>query len=146
RARAARVWQLDLSNVFAVGAVRHLASLIAETRADIVHTHLWNADVLSGLAARYARAPSAVSTVRRAYLPRPGSSGWSAVRRPALSRAYRLAYRLFDRVIAVSDYVRRDLAERPGIRVDERVDVIHDGIDVRRIGTGEVAFDDEDRQ
>src|SRR5262249_16169089 len=87
-----------------------------------------------------------VSTVHGAYHPILGTSGWTAVRRHTLSRAYRLTYRLFDRVIAVSDYVRPDLPQRPGIRVHERVDVIHHGIDVSRIGAGEEARDDEDRQ
>jgi glycosyltransferase involved in cell wall biosynthesis len=147
-ASASHVSQVDLSNVFDIGSVRRLRSVIAAARPDIVHTHLWNADVIGGAAARLARVPVVVSTVYGAYHLLIGVTGFTALRRSALSRTYRLPYRLFDRVVALSEYVRRDLVERPGIRVDSRVvDVIHAGIDESRLAGVEstVARSDVDR-
>lgn len=130
----ARVWSLDLANVFDLRTVAHLSSLISEARPHVVHTHLWNADVLGGLAAWYARAPVSVATVYGAYHLPIGVTGARALRRRTLSRSYRVIYRCFDRVIAVSDYVRDDLIRRPGIGVDPRtIEVIRAGLDFGRI-------------
>jgi glycosyltransferase involved in cell wall biosynthesis len=115
RAAAARTRALDASSVFAPRTVRRLASWMREERAQLVHTHLWNADVLGGLAARQAGLP-AVSTVYGAYHLPIGVAGLRGLRRRALSRAYRAIYARFDRVIALSEYIRKDLIERAGIR------------------------------
>jgi glycosyltransferase involved in cell wall biosynthesis len=53
-----------------------------------------------------------------------------ALRKALLSRLHRVAYHLFDVVIAVSHSVARDLAQRPGVPVSSRrIRVIQNGID-----------------
>ena len=67
RRHAAGIWSLDLLRVARPGTVRRLARLMRDTRADLVHTHLWSADLLGGLAARQARVRATVSTVTAEY-------------------------------------------------------------------------------
>jgi glycosyltransferase involved in cell wall biosynthesis len=134
RRYAAAVWTMPLHRLFDPRAIVRLAGLIAETRAEVVHTHLWNADVLGALAARRARVPILVTTVQGAYHQAIGAAGIARMRRALLGRTYRIIYGCFDRVVAVARYVRDDLAGRPGIRVDPGlVEIIPNGLDVDRI-------------
>jgi glycosyltransferase involved in cell wall biosynthesis len=134
RAHAADVWPMNLGNPFDPRAALRLEAVIRRWEPDIVHTHLWNADVLGGWAARRARAPAAVSTVYGAYHLPIGQSGLRSVRRGALSLCYRTAYRGFVRVIALSNYIRDDLSERSGVRVDRGIiEVIRHGFDAGRV-------------
>jgi glycosyltransferase involved in cell wall biosynthesis len=120
---------LDLLNVFNVGTVRRLARLMRRLRVDVVHTHTWRADVLGGLAATLARVPVRVSSVRADYFaPADEGRGGRAVR-AALRGAYPLTYRLFDRLIAVSDYLAGRLAHRRGLAVSAaKIVTVHNGI------------------
>jgi len=126
---------VDMSSVFNVAAVTRLSSLMRAANADLVHTHLWNADVLGGLAARRAGIP-AVATVYGAYHLPIDVTGVRGIRRRVLSRAWRTIYRGFDRVIAISNYVREDLIGRAGVRVPgDRIEVIYPGFDRSRVVT-----------
>ena len=131
RRHATHVWSLDLVNLRRPGTVRQLAALMRESRTDLVHTHLWTADVLGGLAARLAGVRRVVSSVAGAYFLPIDVTGVRRARRLGLSRVFRLIYRGCDRVIAPSRYIADDLLTRPGIRVpSERVRVIENGVDV----------------
>lgn len=124
-AAAATATELEMPDIFRAAAAAKLSRLIRRTRAQVVHTHLWNADVLGGLAARHAGAPVLVSTVYGAYHLPVGGNRLRTLKQRTLSSAYRAIYRLFDQVVAVSDYVRRDLAQRAGVRLESgRVTVI----------------------
>lgn len=134
RRHARDVWSLDLLRIGRRATVRRLAQLIAEARSQIVHTHLWTADVIGGLAARRARVPHIVSSVQGSYFLPVGANGWRRWRRRVMSRTYRGVYRWFDRVIAASAFVATDLAGRPGWRVPQgKLQVIHNGVDLARI-------------
>jgi glycosyltransferase involved in cell wall biosynthesis len=134
RKHAARLWSFDLVNVFDPRTVRRLRTLMDEVKPAIVHTHLWSADLLAGLAARLAGVPVIVSTVHGAYHVPIGVRGVRQVRRASLSLGYRTVYRWFDRIIAVSSHVRDDLVNRQGVRVEPRsIEVIPNGLDLRRI-------------
>lgn len=134
RRHAAAAWPLDLGRVFDPRAVDRLARRMADARADIVHTQLWNADVLGVLAARRARVPIAISTVQGAYHPLVGVAGLARWRRRVLGLTYRAIYRRFDRVVAVSHAVRDDLVARRGLRVNpRRILVIPNALDLDRI-------------
>ena len=131
RRHASHVWSLDLVDLRRPRTVTRLAALMRESRADLVHTHLWTADVLGGLAARLAGIRRIVSSVAGAYFLPIGVSGVRRARRILFSRVFRTIYRGCDRVIAPSRYVAEDLLTRPGIRVPrERVRVIENGVDV----------------
>ena len=113
-----------------VGATRVIAAAIDRWSIDLVHTHLWNADLFGGVAAAWRGVPS-VSTVHGSNFLPFGVTGLHRVRRQGLSLVYRAVYRLSDRVLAPSQALLTDLAERPGIRVPpSRVTVVHNGIDL----------------
>jgi len=127
---AVQVTNLDLVRL-RPHTVRHLAALMRDARCDLVHTHLWTADVLGGLAAHLAGVGAWVSSVAGAYFLPFDVTGARRVRRLAMSRLYRSIYRGCDRVIAPSRYVANDLRTRPGIGVPEgRIEVIENGVDV----------------
>ena len=127
---ADRISSLDLTRLARPSTVLRLARLMRETRADIVHTHLWTADTLGGLAARLAGVTATVATVTGAYHLPIGVTGLRKLGRVAKSRAYRAIYRLFDRVITCSEYVANDLRDRAGVRVSPaKIDVVHNGVD-----------------
>lgn len=117
-------------------SILKIASLIKRWKIDVVHTCLYTSDVGGILAARIARAPRVVSHIvgRNFYVTE--ERGLRRVRRRLLSSCYRLVYRLSDRLIAVSEAVKVDLAERRGVRVSpEKITVIrhspgHDGLAV----------------
>ncbi len=134
RRHARDVWSLDLLRLGRTATVRRLSRLIAEARSQIVHTHLWTADVIGGLAARNAGVQHTVSSVAGSYFLPIGVDGWHRRRRLAMSRMYRGVYRWFDRVIAPSASVATDLIHRPGWRVPPgKLRVIHNGVDLARI-------------
>jgi glycosyltransferase involved in cell wall biosynthesis len=134
RRHAAAVWTMDLGRVFDPRVVARLVAIMRQTRAELVHTQLWNADVLGALAARRAGIPILVTTVHGAYYQPIGVAGIARIRQAVLSRSYRAIYRRFDRVVAVARYVRDDLAERPGMRVEpSAIDVIPNGLDFDRV-------------
>ena len=131
RRHASQVWSLDLVDLRKPSTITRLAGLMRDARCDVVHTHLWTADVLGGLAARLAGVRRVVSSVAGAYFLPIGVSGWRRARRQGFSRLFRAIYRRCDRVIAPSHYVADDLLTRPGIRVpQERLCVIENGVDV----------------
>lgn len=131
---ADRIWSLDLTRLSRPPTVFTLARLMRETRCDIVHTQLWTADTLGGIAARLAGVRRTVATVTGPYHLPIDVSGLAKLGRLAKSRVYRASYLLFDRVITASEYIAADLRRRSGLRVSSRrVDVIHYGVDPARV-------------
>jgi glycosyltransferase involved in cell wall biosynthesis len=103
-------------------AITRAAKLIRQIGPDLVHTHLLRADLLGGIAARWAGVPVVLTT---AYAV---GDFRRAVRRasdPLLDAACRL---LPTHVLAVSDAVRQDCLTRLGWPAD-RVRTIRTGID-----------------
>ena len=100
--------------------------------------------LLKGLASRDVEVsvacPAAgptVSTVYGAYHLPVGVTGLRGVRRRALSLSYRAIYGRFDRIIALSEYIRDDLAGRRGLRASAgAVEVIAPGLDADRSKPG----------
>jgi len=134
RRDATRVFSLDLVDLRRLSTVTRLAGMMRESRCDIVHTHLWTADVLGGLAARLAGVRRVVSSVAGAYFLPIDVTGGKRVRRQAFSCVFRSIYWGCDRVIAPSQYVADDLSARSGIRVPRgRISVIQNGVDVHEV-------------
>jgi glycosyltransferase involved in cell wall biosynthesis len=102
----------SLRTVF--GVARH----IRRSRPDIIHTHLGDADLVGGLAARLNEIPM-VSTIH--------TSAWEDAFKTRLKR--RIVRRCASRIIAVSDAARRDYAARGFGRPGQLV-TIHNGIEV----------------
>jgi glycosyltransferase involved in cell wall biosynthesis len=136
RRYAAGLWRVPLLNILDVRSALVLARLMRRLACDVVHSHLWTADVLAGLASTLAQVPVRIATVGGEYFRAVEERGMRGARKALLSRAYRVAYRPFDQVIAVSRRTAEDLAGREGLRVDPRkVTTILNGVDLDRIRT-----------
>ena len=131
---ATKVRSFDLLKVWRPTTVPTLVAWMQSIECDVVHTHLWTADLLGGLAAAVARVPVRVASVRGHYFLPVDVAGGLRWRRWLMSRGYRLVYRLFDRVIAVAPSIAADLVTRAGARVGAgKVDVIPSGIDLEEV-------------
>jgi glycosyltransferase involved in cell wall biosynthesis len=91
---------------------------------QVVHTHLFKSDFHGRLAARMAGVPVVVSTLHNADI-------WA--QRQLLGALYGFTARFADKLIAVSDEVREYHIAKTGIPA-EKVEVIENGVDVRRFG------------
>ncbi len=113
-----------------LGARQVIADAINRWSIDVVHTHLWNADLLGGLAARRTHRPI-VSTVHGSNFLPYGARGLHLARRRLLSLTYRGVYRMCDAVLAPSQALVHDLATRQGIRVPlDTLRVVPNGLDI----------------
>jgi glycosyltransferase involved in cell wall biosynthesis len=102
-----------------------LAKLVRGLRADVVHTHLVHADVYGGLAATL-RGTTLVSTKHNDDPFRTG----------AFRFVERGLARLADRVVTISDSLRRFTVERVGVPAS-KVETIHYGLDAPPVSWGE---------
>lgn len=128
------VTMLDLRRVVNPATVLALAAVMRRLRVHVVHTQMWTADLLGGLAACAAGVPVRVATVQGGYFQVVAEQGWPRLRKRLLSRVYRAAYRPFHRVVAVSRDLADDLVERTGVRVDRsRISVVHNALDWARV-------------
>jgi glycosyltransferase involved in cell wall biosynthesis len=94
-----------------------LARLVRTLRADVVHTHLVHADLYGGIAAQM-RGAALVSTKHNDDPFRTG----------AFRFVERGLARLADRVVTISDSLRRFTVERVGVP-ERKVETIHYGLD-----------------
>jgi glycosyltransferase involved in cell wall biosynthesis len=118
-----------------LGALPRLYKIIREGRYDVVHTHLYRAQIYARPAARLAHAPAVVTTEH--------SIGETHLERRKMTAAVRALYLgtdyLFcDATIAVSDTVR-DRLVKWGVPA-RKITVIPNGVDFSR-----AAFDPQER-
>ena len=102
-----------------------LARLVRSLRADVVHTHLVHADVYGGLAATLRRT----SLVSTKHNDDPFRTGPYRFVERALAHAA-------DRVVTITDALRRFTVERVGIPA-AKVETIHYGLDELPFAWGE---------
>ena len=104
-------------------AVAALERLLGSERIDLVHSHLYHANLYGRLACLRAGVP-AVASVHNTYT------------RPKLHRRLinRFLARTTKRVIAVSEDIKRDLIRHDGIPA-ERIAVISNGVDFARVSS-----------
>jgi len=106
RADGVRVTDLGMRGNRDVAAIPRLVGHVRRGRYDLVHTHLYRAQVYGALAARLAGVAAVVSTEHslndRLIEGRPTD-------RPGVRGLYLAAARLTDRVVAVSEPVARRL-------------------------------------
>lgn len=109
---------LNMRGKWNLGKIRDLATFFRDQKFDLVHTHLFHADVAGRLAAWHAAVPHLVHSVHVAEgRRRPWHFFWS-----------RLAADRCDRIVAVSYAVRDFHAARSGLPL-WRYTVIPNGID-----------------
>jgi glycosyltransferase involved in cell wall biosynthesis len=100
-------------------AVRRLAAHLRERRTDVLHAHMFRAELLGARAARLAGTPATVATVHS-----------SRVRSPEDVAALAALNPLFDHLIAPSDFIARKL-RREG-RGAVQTTVVPNGVDLER--------------
>lgn len=111
------------SRRFDWGAIGALARLLHGERIDLMHSHLYHANLYGRLACLRAGVPAVVS-VHNTYTA------------PKLHRRLmnRFLARRTQRVIAVSEDIKRDLMRHDAIPA-ERIAVINNGVDFDRLAT-----------
>jgi len=114
---AAGVITVAHRNFMSVSAILEIAALIRRWDIDLVHTCLYTSDVAGIVASRIARTPRVVSHVVGHNFFVTDERGLRRVCKQALSFLYRGVYAWSDRVIAVSEALKDDLASRRGLRV-----------------------------
>jgi glycosyltransferase involved in cell wall biosynthesis len=101
---------------------------------DIVHTHLFNADLLGAITASFARIPYKIATVHGYNFSNTGEFDLRSIKNFFFSFIYRFTYLFCDNVIAVCQPIKQDLTGRAGIKVKEgKIKVINSAIDLEEI-------------
>jgi glycosyltransferase involved in cell wall biosynthesis len=119
-----RLIDLKAENKFDLLALFRLWRILNEERFDIVHTHLFHANIAGRVLARLARVAVVVSTHHYAFSYNGAWGAWLD----------RLTCRLADRIIAVSRAARNFFL----LHVDgkqERVELIYNGVDLDAFGS-----------
>ncbi|MBW0089579.1 glycosyltransferase [Pseudonocardia sp. KRD-184] len=125
RAHGIRVDSIGMSGNRDVRALARIRRHIRDGNYDVVHTHLFRAQLYGSLAARAAKVPVVISTEHS--LKEADFEGRSADN-PLFRLIYQLAARQHDRMLAVSEDVANCLRRRVGGSVD--IGVVPLGLDV----------------
>lgn len=113
--------------LFDVEGGRWLAQRAREFDADVVHSHIWNADVM----AYFSRRSIPVPLVTTLHGPTISISIEKNLLHKLHHRVYAYMLRRFDRIIAISDFVKTFVANDLKIDLDS-IDVVHNCSDVDR--------------
>ena len=108
------------SRLHPIGILR-LARFMRQQQIDIVHTHMYAANITGTVAARLARAPVIIANVHNV--------GKFGSRRQVLQD--RILSRFRQTTVCVSERVKADYLKATGLS-DERVMVIYNGVDTER--------------
>jgi len=116
------------------GAVSRLQRRLQEERGDLIHTHLWAANIVGRLAGKRSGAPVISSIHNPDYEPHTFADDTSAVRvkRRVVQALDRWTARRCRRMIAVSDYVRECAVRSLGFP-RERIDLLYNPIDAAEL-------------
>jgi glycosyltransferase involved in cell wall biosynthesis len=112
-----------------VTGIRRLLPVIERTRPDVIHTHLWTANVIGRIAGRLAGVPVVSSIHNPEYEP----EAMAGVSRPKVFIARNIdkwtARFGCSRMIAVSNYVRESASEKIGFPLG-KIDLIYNPLDI----------------
>lgn len=134
-----RVTSLNCQNLRDVPkGIERLRRLLQNRRPDLIHTHLWAANMIGRVAGRISRIPVISSIHNPDHEPDAWDDG--AAVSPLKRRVARLMDRWTanfgcDRLVAVSEYVRRSAHRRLGFPL-ERIDLLYNPIDVDQFQAG----------
>jgi sugar transferase (PEP-CTERM/EpsH1 system associated) len=133
RSACERVESLDKPPGRSYGLPLRIARMLKRDRVDVVHTHNFGPLLYGGLAARLARVRGVVHTLH----------GAEASERREHRTFQRL--RLFDRMVAVSDDVKRVAIESGGVD-PSRITTVYNGIDTSKYSSATGRGDEVRRQ
>lgn len=128
RAQGTSVRDIGMKSNTELGALLRLRKIIKEGRYDVVHTHLYRAQIYARPAARLAGTPVVLTTEH--------SIGETHIERRKMTRGVQALYlaseKFSDATIAVSDIVK-DRLVRWGVRPG-KITVIPNGVDTDELG------------
>jgi glycosyltransferase involved in cell wall biosynthesis len=128
RAQGTSVRDIGMKSNTELGALLRLRKIIKEGGYDVVHTHLYRAQIYARPAARLAGTPVVLTTEH--------SIGETHIERRRMTRGVQALYlaseKFSDATIAVSDIVKERLA-RWGVRPG-KITVIPNGVDTDELG------------
>ena len=118
--------------------VRRLRRLLQNSRADLIHTHLWAANVIGRVAGRLNGIP----VIGSIHNPDHEPDAWDDGAEVSLLKRW-LAWSMdrwtarfgCERLVAVSEYVRRSAHERLGFPL-EQIDLLYNPIDIDQFQSG----------
>ena len=114
--------------------VKQLKTLIQKRGIQILHTHLYHADLYGWLATRAGTRPRLLSTVQGINFFWEMETYPRKISSRIHSHWYRGIYRSFDGVAACSEALKQAICTRRGIQVPpKKVRAIHNSIDVEQI-------------
>ncbi len=114
---------------FSLPLVLSLRRHIRELHPDVVRTHEYRASLHGRIAAILARTPCIIASVHNIY--KSPQSGYQQELKPNRRALNFMLGRLTDRVVTVSEAVRRDVLAYDGLN-SKRTVVIHNGIETLR--------------
>ena len=112
--------------------ISRLRAWLSANRPDLVHSHLWAANIIGRLAGRIAGVPVVSSVHNPDHEPQAWSDGAdvSLITRRVVKALDRWTARLGnDRMVAVSDYVRKSAARDLHFAIDS-IDLVYNPFDV----------------
>ncbi|MBI4982252.1 MAG: glycosyltransferase, partial [Candidatus Omnitrophica bacterium] len=101
-----------------------LIKLIRKERFDIVHSYLFNENILGSIAAKIAKAPVIITSRR--------DTGIFFEKKPYYFLMYRLTNRLVHKIICVSEAVKKAVVEKENVSFD-KLAVIYNGVDTNKL-------------
>ena len=113
-----RVYNIDMRHKLDVGAFFRLKNIIEEESPDIIHTHLFHADILGRILGWLCRVPVKITTI---HCHEPWRNWWFP------QRLDRLLSKLNDGLIAVSEKVKKSVAEIENLDPD-KIEVIPNAV------------------
>ena len=112
--------------------VRTLRAWLRENKPDVIHSHLWAANIIGRIAGRLTKTP-VISSIHN---PDHEAEAWadgadvSLMKRRVVRELDRwTAHKACDRMIAVSEYVKQSAHRQLGVSLDE-IEVVYNPIDV----------------
>jgi glycosyltransferase involved in cell wall biosynthesis len=117
--------------------IRTLRTWLRENPTDVIHTHLWTANIIGRVAARFSRTPVISSIHNPDHEPEAWADGADVnlMKRRVVRELDRwTAHTACDRMIAVSEYVKRSANRHLGVSLDA-IEVVYNPFDVDLVNT-----------
>lgn len=112
--------------------ISNLRAKIKETKPDVIHTHLWTANIIGRIAGSLCKIPVVSSVHSTDYAPEAISDGSqiSASKRFFIRNLDNLTTRFAcQKILAVSEYVKKSTSQQLGIALEE-IEVLYNPIDI----------------
>jgi len=119
-ATGVKVIKIQSKKVISFSTIRHLIQILKDESADLIHTHLMDANLLGFLSTKFVNIPQVISLHTYPY-PK--------------GIKYRLRYKFMSfwagKIICVSNIVKNYMVEKVGVS-EKKATVVYNGIDIQK--------------